>query len=168
MCVEVPVGFDALQKKADGRCIRDVEGICSTRTAGEEAADTSNAVDDDGAGVARGGEGAGLGVVGEDRPFLGGLVAVIVEVLADVGHKAIGPTNGDVGGAAVLNDHQAWFFILVQHGRTTHLPVRDDTPQLQKAISRIFEGRAVLRAGVHFLGKLPGSGSWCRDRLDCP
>ena len=76
---------DALQEELDGRSVRNVKVIRIATTAGDHAADTPAAVNDDGAGVALSREGVGLLVVGKNRPFLGSLWFLVFEVVTDEG-----------------------------------------------------------------------------------
>lgn len=85
-------------------------------------------------------------VTPEPRPFLGGF-AFIAKVLPDIGHNAAGTADGHAGGAAILDHHQAWFVVVVQQGRVTHLLLQDGTPEHQEAVRRILKGLGVTSSG---------------------
>ena len=91
------VRLDTLVKEpVEGRRVRDISGICLASTAGEDAADTSLAVKDDGAGIAMGREYVGL-VVRKDCPLHRRPVRAVLEVFAHKGHDAGSAANSHAG-----------------------------------------------------------------------
>ena len=51
---------------------------------------------------------------------------------------SLSAADGQTSGIAALHDDEARIVVLVQHGRTAHLFVRDDTLDLEEAVGRVF------------------------------
>ena len=105
--VEVGVGkvlLDTLKQPVEGGRVRDVGGICHAGTAGEEADDASLAVNNDGAGITRGGEGAVPVTIRVDGQLHGRPVSAVLEVFADERHDAGSATDGHAGALTVLDN----------------------------------------------------------------
>jgi len=120
---------DALQEELDRRGVGNVQVLRIATTSCDEAADTSAAVDDDGARVALTREGVGLKVlvVGKNRPLLGSLGFLVSEVVTDKGEDVVATTDGQAGGISPLEYHETRLAVLVDHARSTQLSGRDST-----------------------------------------
>jgi hypothetical protein len=154
--VEVGVGkafLDTLHEPVERRPVRDVGGLRPAGSAGEDAANTSLAVKDDGARVARGRECARF-VVRKDCPLHGRLVSAVLEVLAHKGHDAGSAASGHAGGTAILDNGEARFVVRVEHLRAAQLVFPDDALKWQEAVRRVFEGGVGRGVGVHLRGKV--------------
>lgn len=150
--VEVGVGkmrFDTLQEPRERRCVCDVGSLVLAGTTGEQAPDTSLAVNDDGARVTFGGEHTGLVIVWEDWPLHRRLVRTVREVLAHKGFSAGSAANGHTCGATALGYIEARFVTLVAHFGAAHLVFLDNASDWQKAVViRVLEEPA-REHGVH-------------------
>lgn len=120
-------GFDALHYGFDARDISDILSRCRASAAGDNAADTSAAISDDGVGVTWGGEGTRLVVKREDGSLHGVIGSAVFIVVTGTRADVVGTADGQAGGIAVLEHNKAGVTALVQCGRVTHLLVRDDT-----------------------------------------
>ena len=149
-----PIFLHALEEEADGCGVGDVRGRRGTSTAGEEATNASEAIDNDRARVTLFREGARLGVEGEDGPFFGSLSFVIFEVLTGVGENVVGTADGQVGGVTTLDHHKALLAVLVKSSWSTHLIVRNGALEPQKTVNRIYEGMGILGIGAHHTSEL--------------
>ena len=122
---------DGLHDETDGRDIGHISGVRGAATTGEETADPSSAIDNHRARVALVREGARLVVKGQNRPLFGN-PRDIAKVGTSVGQDVVGAPNGQAGGPATLEDHDATFVI---HSWTTHLLVCGGTPKTQEAVA---------------------------------
>ena len=138
-----PVLLDAREEPEEGGRVGDVRGLGRrlSSTTGEDAADAAEGVSDDGAGIAGGGEGTRLVVVGDDSPLRRGLVSIVAKIFADVGEYTGGAAYGDSSGLAVLDNQQARFTVGVEHIWFAHEVFRDEVPKWEEAVIRILEAR---------------------------
>jgi len=108
-------------------------------TCSNNASNTSAAIGNDGVGVAGGREGTRFVVKREDSPLHRKIGRAIFIVVTDTGADVVGTADSQAGGIAMLDHYKAGFTILVQHGRVTHILIRDDTLESQEAVPSVLE-----------------------------
>ena len=100
------VFINTLHEPVERRPVCDIDSLCFTSSACEDAADTSLVVKDDAAGMAGSGECAAL-VVRKEWLLHGRPVRAVLEVLAHKGHSADSVASSHAGGATTLDDDEA-------------------------------------------------------------
>ena len=149
--VEVGVGEllrDGHHEELDGRGVGNVQEIHIATTARDETTDTPTAINDDGAGIALAGEGAGLLIVRKNRPFLGNLFLAF-NVVTDEGEDVVTTTDGQIRGISSLQYHETRLAVLVDYGWAKQLSSRNSTLEDQEVVGRILGAFEVRRIGVH-------------------
>lgn len=123
----------ALEEEVDRGKLGAVRRFSDSSTPSEQAGKPALAIDDSRARVARPGEGTGLGVARQDGDLLRHLIGLALEV--DPGERTDGveASDGEVGGVAALDDHDAWVVIVAEglRARLPHLLVRDRAIELE-------------------------------------
>ena len=111
----------ALEEEGDGGKVGAVGHFSDSSAASEPAGKSALAIDDSRARVARPGEGTRLGVSRQDGGLLRHLTGLALEV--DPGERTDGveASDGEVGGVAALDDHNARVVVVVS-GLRARLP----------------------------------------------
>lgn len=133
-----------LEEEVDSK-VGTVEHFSDSSAASEQAGKPALAIDDSRARVARPGEGTRLGVARQDGCLLRHLTGLALEV--DPGERTDGveASDGEVGGLATLDDHNARVVVVVEGllARPSNLLVTESCLGLEETVSRILERRRV-------------------------
>lgn len=151
-------GGQALNEEVDRGeegAVRDISGSGSV-SASEYSANPAGGVDDHRPRVSTLGKRAGFRAARQNAHLLRHLTGSAFDVLANEGTDSVQTANCEVGGVAILQDHDDRVVIVVLVPRVSpeHLLVRDSPGESKKTVARVFERTRIGGARVHPGGKL--------------
>ena len=131
-----------------------VDLISLAATAGEQGDNAASPVEDDGARISWGGEGATQLVVGQDGGLDGRVLGTVVGIDASEGIEPIDATDGGACGQAVLHYKECFLVVDVEVLRPADLVILYDAIGLEEPISRVCVALPVLGLRKHEPAKL--------------
>jgi hypothetical protein len=163
--VEVGVGEGLLDLLLDPKIRRHVGHVCRVSragTAGEQADDTSQPVNDNGPRIPGGGECAVLVAVGVDGDLHRRRLDAVVVVYSNEGLYIGSATDGDTSALTVFDEDKTLLSVCVERVRLAYFLLLDDAFNLQETANRILEGGAALGVRVHLEDEVGGRNlaSW--------